>query len=195
MTIYDLVFICVVFISALAVILILINLLSGKIKRAGKISLYYFSFIALYLLIIISTSLFSQQRIMAPGEIIKSDDWCVTADKISRSHATAEVTVSFRIYSTAQRTAQKEQGVEAYITDETGKRFDPVNALADEGFDSNLEPGQSISFERTFNVSGSTGRLVVVIDRYGAARFPGIFIIGDNSSLLHKPVVFPVSLN
>jgi hypothetical protein len=52
-----------------------------------------------------------------------------------------------------------------------------------------LQPGQAVTTIRRFNVSRGSGKLGVVVAREGSNSIPGRFIIGDDSSLFHKPTI------
>jgi hypothetical protein len=52
-----------------------------------------------------------------------------------------------------------------------------------------LEPSQSLTTQRVFVASGPSAPLAIAIAHEGGARFPGVFILGDDSSIAHPPTL------
>jgi hypothetical protein len=189
MTIFDLLFIVVVLASVAALAAVIASALRGRLSQAIKLLTLYGVCLAFYLGVIIVTSLASPQRMLALGENRCYDDWCIAVDDIARSESPTQVvyTVTLRVSSQAKRVSQRENGVVVYMMDEKGRRFEsaadpsaaPLNIL--------LQPGQSVTTPRTFRVSGTSGQPVLIVGHQGLSSLPGMFIIGDDGSLFHKP--------
>lgn len=191
MTIFDLLFILIVFASAAMLAVVIAAALRGRFSRAAKLLAALGICLALYLSVIVVVSLASPPRVMALGEDRCFDDWCVAVEDIARSESPkgTEFTVTLRLSNRARRVAQRENGIVVAVLDEKGRRFESAADPAAAPFNVLLQPGQSVSTTRTFDVSGSSGPLNLVVEHAGFSRFPGLFIIGDDSSLLHKPTI------
>ncbi len=191
MTIFDLLFIVVVLASVATLAAIVASALRGRLRQAVKLLAVYGVCLALYLSVVVVVSLVSPQRVLALGENRCFDDWCIAADDIARSGSPTRVeyTVTLRVSNQAQRVPQRENGVAVYMMDEKGRRFESAAGPSAAPFNVLLQPGQSVTTTRTFKVSGASGQLVLVVEHEGPSRFPGMFIIGDDSSLFHKSMI------
>jgi hypothetical protein len=191
MTLFDLLFLTVVLASVLVLVAVVVLALSGRRRQAAWMLGGYGICLALYLGVVAAVSLASPQRVLARGEDRCYDDWCIAvidATRVERPEV-ARYVVLLRVTNRARGVSQRENGMVAYVLDEQGRRFDPTPDPAQAPFDTLLEPGRSVATIRTFNVAGAVGLPVLVLEHGGASRFPGLVIIGDESSLLHKPMV------
>lgn len=191
MTIFDLLFIVVVLGSVATLVVVVASALRGRLRQAIKLLAMYGVCLAFYLGTIVVVSLASPQRVLALGQNRCFDDWCIAVDDIARSESPprARYTVTLRVSSRARRVAQRENGVVVYMIDEKGRRFESAADPSATPLNVMLQPGQSIITPRTFDVSGASGQLILVVEHEGWRRFPGMFIIGDDSSLFHKPTI------
>jgi hypothetical protein len=184
---FDLLFIGFVFTSVITLVVIIGCVVLGRLRRAIKLLALLGVCLALYLGVVVVVSLTSPQIVLARGEDRCFDDWCIAVD--DTAHAESVYTVTIRMSNRARRVSQRENGVAVYVVDEQGRRYESVADPSAALFDILLQPGQSITATRTFEVSGASGQPVLVVGHDGATRFPGVFIIGDDSSLLHKPTI------
>jgi hypothetical protein len=191
MTLLDLLFIAVVFTSVGALAAVSVSALLGRARLALKLLAVYGICLALYLGVEVAVSLASPQRVLALGEDRCFDDWCIAVDDVTRNDlpARTEYTVTLRLSSRARRVPQRENGIVVYIADESGGRFDAVADPSATPFNVLLQPGEAVTTTRTFDVAGAAGQPVLVMGHAGSRRFPGLFIIGDDSSLLHKRMI------
>ena len=191
MTLFDLLFLAIIFASVLALAAVVVLALSGQWRRSAWMLVGYGTCLALYLGVVAAVSLASPQRVLARGEDRCYDDWCIAVIDASRVERPtgARYVVLLRLTSRARGISQRENGVVAYVLDEEGRRFDPTPDPAEAPFDSLLDPGRSVSTTRIFDVASAAGQPVLVIAHEGASRFPGAVIIRDESSLLHKPMM------
>ncbi len=159
-----------------------------RYRRAAAILGAAAASVAVYLCVVSAVSFFSPQRILALKEKLCSDDWCVSVDSVSRSGG--DVQVTFVISSRARRAPQRERNVSVYLVDGVGHRYNPLFGASPARFDSVLQPGEERSVVASFAAPDASGGLDLVVTR--ASRFPGLFIIGDDLSLFHKPVVYRI---
>ena len=191
MTIFDFFFIVIVFASLAMLAVVILIALRGRLRQAVKLLAMIGVCLALYLGVIVVVSLASPPRVMALGEDRCFDDWCLAVDDIARSESPTRTgyTVTLRVSNRARRAPQRENGIVVAMLDEKGRRFEAAANLEDAPFNVLLQPGQSVTTTRIFDVSGSSGPLYLVVEHAGFSRFPGLFIIGDDSGLLHKPTI------
>jgi hypothetical protein len=193
-TIFDLVFILAFFASLMTVVLVLVRVVRGRGGEALVLLRRYGLCVAAYLAVVVLVSLSSPQRVLGFGDKQCSDDWCIAVTDVQRSaqgRATA-YRVTFQLSSRARRVPQRETGVVAYLLDGGARRFDSDEAGSAPPFDVSLAPAQAIDTVRVFHVTGAAPPLGIVVGREGSYRFPGLFIIGDGGSLLHKPTIVRV---
>jgi hypothetical protein len=191
MTIFDLLFIAIFLATVVILCASAFIALRGCPGQAVKLLSIYGIGLAIYLGIVVVVSLTSPQRIMVLGEDRCFDDWCIAVDDTARSDAPTEAvySVTLQMSSRARRVSQRENGLAVYILDEKGRRFEAIADPVAAPFNSLLLPGQSITTVRTFEVPATSSRLVLVMGHGGSINFPGMFIIGDDSSLFHKPTI------
>jgi hypothetical protein len=194
MTIFDLLFIVIVFASAAMLSVVIATVLRGRFRQAAKLLAMAGVCLALYLGVIVVVSLASPPRLMALGEDRCFDDWCIAVKELARSElpSMTAYTVTLRLSNRARRAAQRENGVVVTVLDEAGRRFEAAANPAAAPFNVLLQPGQSVTTTRTFDISGASGQLNLAVEHAGFSRFPGLFIIGDDSSLFHKPTIVRV---
>ncbi len=118
------------------------------------------------------------------GEKRCFDDWCLTVRNATRDSPTT-YQVSIELSSRAKRVWQGEKGTVMYVTDSSGRRFDPIESIVP--FDYKLAPGESIMATRRYAVPRDARGLKIVHVHEGG--FPiGWFIIGEND-WIHGPAV------
>lgn len=161
------------------------------------------AFLALYIPVLLLTGLLTPRRIYPPGERRCWDDWCATAVRVAPANPStplpcvgspgtriwiAEIEVS----SVAKRVRQRARDAYAELEDEQGTRYQtclvplaqggaPARALADP-----LDPGDSFSVLLPFRLPAKAQPAGVVLHH---GDFPGIVIIGNDSSALHRPAL------
>ena len=191
MTIFDLLFIVIVVASLALLAVVIAAALRGRGRQAVRLLAALGVCLALYLGVIALVALASPPRVMALGQDRCFDDWCVAVEDIARVELLkgTELTVTLRVSNRARRAPQRENGVVVAVLDEEGQRFEAAAPREEAPFSVLLQPGEAVTVTRTFDVSGASGRLNLVVEHAGFSRFPGMFIIGDDSSLLHKPTI------
>jgi len=191
MTLFDLVFLFVVLATLITLVIVVASVLLGRPRLAAKVLALYGVCLVIYLGIIILVSLTTPQRVLNWGENRCFDDWCIAVDDIARSESAMKVAyrVALRLSSRARRVAQRENGLVVYLEDEQGRRFEPVPDPAAKPFNILLQPGQSVTTTRVFEVPSAASQHKLIVAHEGFNSFPGIIIIGDDSSLFHKPMI------
>jgi len=97
------------------------------------------------------------------------------------------VRVSVRISNHGKQKPQSEKLLKAYLMDKQGRRWAESTAISGVRLTGRVAAGNSVVSEPVFKVAkDATGlRLVLTHGR----RQPGILVIGDPDSLLHRPTV------
>jgi len=188
MTIFDLLFIATFFAAVIMLVAMAVAGVRGRRQRALRILGALVVFIAAYLVVVVVVSLASPARVFQLREAQCSDDWCISVDYVQQTVAGAEVsyTTTLRLFSRARRRAQRENGVSVYLLDDQGRRYEPIADSQAVPLNVLLNPGQSIIVARRFALPADAHDPALVVAH---GRFPGMFIIGDDESLFHKPSV------
>ena len=145
---------------------------------------------AVYMLVLIAVSLLLPRRIVKLGDAQCFDDWCVSVagfNKIKEGNR-VEYRVDLRLSSRARRISQRENHLAIYLTDDRGRRFDPVTDNSNVPFNVLLRPQESIVVRRLFLVPVDATEVGAVITHEGG--FPiGWFIVGYDTWFRKPPVV------
>jgi hypothetical protein len=162
----------------------------GQFRRARGILLRLLAGAAAYMLVVVAVSLILPQRAVELGEPQCFDDWCVAVDGYKRlpegDHA--EYRVDLRLSSRARRVSQRENNLAVYLTDQQGRRYDPVADESQVPFNTLLGPQESVVASRSFVVPGDAGEVGAVVAHEGG--FPiGWFIIGYDTWFRKPPLV------
>ena len=189
MSIFDLLFI-VVFLATVAILLSAAFLaIRGRGSRALVLLRKLCIGAAAYLGIVVLASLFWPRTVLQVGERQCFDDWCIAVENAGRQPASGPPTylVTLRLSSTARRVSQRELGVAVYLTDSSGRRYDPIPNNSDVPFNVQLGPQESIAATRAFDVPGDARQLGLVIAHEGGFQI-GWFIVGYET-WFHKPAI------
>ena len=173
------------------------------VRLAGGLAIYA----GLYALLLIGVSLLSPQRVMAMHQVRCFDDWCVAVEQVAKVpeigalHARGSfLLVTVDVFSQAKRIRQRALDAAVYLLDEYGNRFDPspegqqaLEAAGEAGLPLNswLEVGALFSHTAVFDLPPDATQPGLVVS-HGA--FPGLIIIGDDQSFLHKPTIVNLKL-
>jgi hypothetical protein len=185
---FDLVFLVSFLASVVMLVLALVDALRGRAARSRRTLVRGAAGLGFYLTVLIAVSLLTPPRLMALGEKRCFDDWCIAVQdaRESRSSAGADYIVTLRLSSRARARPQRERGIVVYLTDAQERRYDAIAQPSDRPFDLMMAPGASTDVTRTFRVDADAAVLSAVVAHEGSRRFPGLLIIGDEASLLHK---------
>jgi hypothetical protein len=191
-TLFDLLFI-LLFLAAVATLLAAaVSALRGKGSRALLLIRRLVVCAAAYLGLVYTATALSRQTMLHPGDPECNDDWCIAVDgveRIPRQQASAEYHVTLRIFSRALRRAQREGlATDVYLVDSLWNRYNPVHDAADVPLNTLLQPGESITTHRVFEVPAGARRLGLMIGRSG---LPICLIIGECGAF-HKGTMIQI---
>jgi hypothetical protein len=184
MTLFDLLFIAVVFASLATLITAAVAAIRGRRAHAFVIVRKLGMCVVAYLTIVVLVALFSPQRVLNVGDPWCFDDWCLSVQNVSRTPTSPLVSynVSLRIFSQARRVSQRAKGAWIYVIDSHGNRYAPESDPSTVPLDVLLQPGESVTTSRLFKLPADSGDLGLITGHGG----PGFFIVGDDASLFHK---------
>jgi hypothetical protein len=183
MAIFDLLFLSAFAVSLIALIAAAYAAVRGRTTRAFSILGIWMICAALYLATSIAVAFAAPQRVLAVGEPWCFDDWCLTVENTRRTDSTYDV--ALRISSEAKRVTQRANGAWIYLRDEHDKHYDPAPAAVP--LDILLQPGESVTAKRSFNVPAGVRELGLVTGHGGTpCSFMALVIIGNGGCLFHK---------
>lgn len=186
----DLLFI-VLFLVAVATLLVAAWFAARKqFGRARRVLSKLLVGSAVYMLVLIAVSLFLPRRIVKLGDSQCFDDWCVSVAGFNKTKEgnRVEYRVDLRLSSRARRISQRENHLAVYLTDDRGRRFDPVTDNLNVPFNVLLQPQESIVVSRSFLVPVDAAEVGAVVTHEGG--FPiGWFIVGYDTWFRKPPLV------
>jgi hypothetical protein len=190
MTIFDLLFI-VVFLAAISSLITAVVLaVRGRGSRALAI-LRKLGFCAIvYVGIVYAATAFSKPVVLGVGDPQCSDDWCIAVEGVKRMAKSdaAVYDVALRIFSRARRVAQRELvAKDVYLEDRDGRRYDPVLTGSEIPLNTLLQPMQSVTTSRTFELPTGAHDIGLRVDRKQALVVPICVVIGECDAF-HKGV-------
>ncbi len=185
---FDLLFIALLLASMVTLTAAAISGLGGRRRRARGLLRGWSIGAAIYLAIVVVVSLATPRRVLRVGDPQCSDDWCLAVEDVQRTPLNSAVSyaVTLRLFSRAQRRAQREKGVSVYLLDARGRRYDPLPDASEVPLDILLQPQESVTAKRVFRLPADAGEAGLVVDH--GSGFPGCLVIGENT-WFHRPAV------
>jgi hypothetical protein len=164
--------------------------LRRQFGRVRRILLRLLVGAAAYMAVVIAVSLILPTRRVKAGDPQCFDDWCVSIAGFRRVPQGAHVaySVDLRLSSRARRVSQRENNLAVYLTDDHGRRYDPVAGNPAAPFSVLLRPQESVVVSRSFLVPAEASEVGAVITHEGG--FPiGWFIIGYDTWFRKPPKI------
>lgn len=192
MSIFDLLFLLAVFTTAVTLAVTAVLALRGRRTKALRILLIYAVCAAGYLAVGAAVSFFKPQRVISVGDPWCFDDWCLTVEKVERTPALSEVAykIVLHISSRARRVSQRARGAWIYLIDDRGRLYSPDFDPSAIPMDVLLQPEESVTTSRVFEVPRDVRHLGLVTGHGGAYCGPmDMLIIGGGSCLFKKPTM------
>jgi len=195
MSVFDLLFLFALVASVVTLAVAAVSAIRGRRPRALRILRVYGACAAVYLLAGIAVSFLKPQRVVPVGEPWCFDDWCLTAEKVSRTPAAAGISyqVGLRISSRARRVAQRARGAWIYLIDDRGNLYSPDPDPSAVPLDVLLQPGESVTTSRVFEVPSDVRGLGLITGHGGPYCGPmDILVIGSGGCLFRKPAMIRI---
>jgi hypothetical protein len=208
MTIFDLLFI-VVFLASVSVLLAaFVQILRRRARQALKMLSVFGLCLAAYVGVVVTVSLASPQRLVAAGQDRCFDDWCVAVDSAATFDTLGQgelainangvfYVVTLRLSNHGRGRPQRASSAAVTLRDDDGRPYD-VSTRGQRAFEAEHGPaapltttvsvGQPVVTVQVFDVPSSAHISGLTI-QHPVGSGPGLFIIGDESSLFHKPTL------
>lgn len=151
---------------------------------------------AVYLAVLVGTSLLQRQKIVAFGQPQCYDEMCFTvlaSDQLP-GYLLRDGSYLLRVRINVTNHGhhpESESLLEAYLVDRQGRQWHEVPGLSGIRLTTRIPAGGSVVSEPVFKVAGDATGLGLVLTH--GWKQPGVLVIGNSDSLLHRPTV--VQLN
>lgn len=202
----DLFLILAVFFITACLLGILFALAGRRWKLLSRLCLGLALFISFYAVLLIGFSLMSPQKVLAMHQMQCFDDWCASVEQVVQRTTIGPVhargvyyLVTIRVTSQAKRISQRALDAAVFLLDEQGMRYDlspqgqkslETAGEAGQPLNSWVDAGGSFTYTAVFDLPAKTNKPGLVISH---GSFPGLIIIGDAQSFLHKPTIVRLS--
>jgi hypothetical protein len=146
---------------------------------------------AVYLAILLGTSLLQPQRIVKTGTPQCYDDMCFTvmgADEMPGylMHEGSLVRVRISITNRGKK-AKRESSLRSYLLDQQGRKWTEVPGLTGVSLNTRVPPGGTATSEPVFKLPH--GAIPQGLALTHGRLQPGLLVIGDPDSILHRPTL------
>lgn len=172
---------------------ITISLLRQERRKAVHHSLWVIAVWAIYMAILLGTSLRQPQKAVALGQNQCFDEMCFAVIDVQElpgyliQDGSRLIRVSVRISNHGKEKKQSEGLIQAYLIDRQGRRWAESTAVSGVRLTARVAAGDSVMSQPVFKVAGDATGLGLVFTH--GKRQPGVLVIGDSDSLLHKRTV------
>ena len=178
--------------SALGAVGIGVSWLRGERLRVRRGIAWLAGVWVVYLMVLIGVSLGQKQKEVAVGQPQCFDDMCFTVmgmEEVKGFFIRDErrlVRVTVRVTNLGH-SAKSAGLIRAYLMDAQERRWEETAGVNGVGLTAKVAGGNSMLSEPVFKVAGDATRLELVLTH--GWRLPGVLVIGDSDSLLHRKTV------
>jgi hypothetical protein len=190
MSVFDLLFLLLALAAVIALATAAVQAIRGRLGLAMHIVRRILIAAAGYLAIVAAVAWIGPRREYRVGERRCFDDWCIVVVGAHPRTTATGVTyqVSLELSNRGKGRAMGEKGTVVYLLDSLGRRFDPMPDRAALPFDTLLQPGESRTAERRFDVPSEARGFGLVYTHEGG--FPiAWLVIGEGGWLQPPPIV------
>jgi hypothetical protein len=179
--------------TAVGAVGIAVSLARRERPKAVRHSLWIVTIWVLYIAALLGVSLTRPQKVVALGRDQCFDEMCFAVTGVQElpgylihdgSHL---VRVSVRITNHGKEKPQSERLLRAYLVDKQGREWAQSTAVSGVRLTARVAAGDSVMSQPVFKVAKDATGLGLVFTH--GQRQPGILVIGDSDSLLHKRTV------
>ena len=189
MTVFDLLVIVLFFAAIGTLIVAAVLAVRGRWARALRLLGGLAGFTVVYVGIVYAATALSKEVVLRIGDPQCDDDWCIAVENAKRTpmNAVARYDVTLRIFSRARRVSQREMGArDVYLVDPQWRRYDPVHTGAEVPLNTLLQPGESVTTSRRFEVPAEVRGIGLIVDR--PSILPICLVIGECEAF-HKGTI------
>jgi hypothetical protein len=172
---------------------ITISLVRREHRKAARHSLWIVAVWVVYMTILLGTSLRQPQKVVALGQDRCFDEMCFAATRVQElpgyliRDGSRLIRVSVRISNHGKEKMQSEGLIRAYLIDRQGRRWEESTAVSGVQLTAKVAAGDSVMSQPVFKVPGDATGLGLIFTH--GQRQPGVLVIGDSDSLLHRRTV------
>lgn len=179
--------------TAVGVVGITISLMRQERAKAARHSLWIVAVWAIYMVVLVGASLRQPQKTVALGQDQCFGEMCFAVTGVQElpgyliqdgSHL---IRVSVRISNHGQGKTQSERLIQAYLIDRQGRKWAESTAVSGVRLTARVAAGDSVTSQPVFKVAKDAAGLRLIFT-HGAWQ-PGVLVIGDSDSLLHRHTV------
>ena len=148
---------------------------------------------AIYMATLLGVSLLQPQKVVRLGQDQCFDDMCFAVTGVQElpeylAHDGSRlVRVSVRISNHGKEKPQSERLIRAYLVDSQGRHWAESTAVSGVRLTARVAAGDSVTSQPVFKVAKGASGLGLVFTH--GQRQPGVLVIGDSDSLLHRRTV------
>jgi len=174
---------------------IAISLMRERRAEALRHSAWLAFVAGVYLLVLLSVSVFQRQRIVPIGQDQCHGEMCFAVAGVDEvpglvaGDDSRVVRVTIRVTNHGH-SAQSEGPIEAYLLDSRGRIWTPLAGLSGNRLNSRVAGGSQMLSQPLFRVAKDAAGLGLVFTR--GPWQPGRLVIGDTDSLGHRPTIVPL---
>lgn len=175
-----------------------ITLLRGERATARRHAGWIAGIWALYLAVLVGTSIVQRQRVMQIGQDQCFDEMCFAVTNVEElpgfliRDGSRLVRVSVRITNRGRGKPESEELIKAYLLDAKGRRWEQSTGISGVRLTAAVGPGSSVISEPVFKVAPDASALGLVFTH--GHKQPGVLVIGNSDSLWHKPTIVMLGL-
>ena len=192
-TIYDLVFLLLLFIAVIALATAAVSALRGRRRKALATMRTLGLCTVAYIGIVYVATALSKPAVHKMGDAQCNDDWCIAVENAERTPKddNAIYVVTLRIFSRARRRAQRENiATDVYLVDSQWKRYDPILDGSEIPLNTLLQPGESVTTRRRFELPKDAQQIGLKVGHH--TLLPICLIIGECEAF-HKGAIIRIA--
>ncbi len=178
--------------TAIGVVGVGVSARRGERERVRRGLGWLFGVWVVYLSVVIGVSLGQGQRVVAMGKPQCFDEMCFTVTRVEEvpgfliRDGRRLLRVSVQVTNQGRK-AQREGLIRAYLVDAQGRRWEMSQGVNGVELTTRVAGGASVVSEPVFKVAADASGLGLVLT-HGRWQ-PGVLVIGDSDSLLHRKTV------
>jgi hypothetical protein len=189
-TIYDLVFLVLLFTAIVSLIVAVVWAFRGRRRQALTILHNVAVCAAGYIGFVYVVTALSKPVVHSLKDPQCNDDWCIAVEDFKRTptDASTDYEVTLRIFSRARRRAQREKiATDVYLVDSHWNHYDPILDGSEVPLNTLLQPGESVTTRRRFGLPKDAQEIGLKVGR--RAVVPICLIIAECEAF-HKGAIF-----
>ena len=182
--------------TVLGTIGMLISLFLGERATALRHIAWIFGIWAVYLALVMGTSLMQPRKIVALGQDQCFGDVCFAVTGVEEvpgflvHDGSRLVRVAVRVSNRGRGEIERDGHVQAFLLDSRGRRWDEATAISSVPLTSAVPAGSSVMSQPVFKVAKDASGMALVLTHGRWQR--GVLIIGGPESLLHRRTIVPL---